>query len=232
MRTLPELLAHDIVVGRVSDTTQSTVGRVSDTTQSTVGRVSDPAQSTANRAEYLALAAEAQSQLRPEGFLELHFAAEIFRDTWRLNIMATVDESTFSEDFLETRSKYRDRLNTAVRRNTMELRRLQTDRYLNNRWNLGLPAPASARDVLRFEKTNPKPVEATGIRKNEPIPDTVQTAETRLHSQIEAEERRELAEFSHRTKVIPRNAPCPCKSGAKYKRCCGKDAPPLLNMAA
>jgi len=200
MRTLPELLSHDKVVG-------------------------DPA-------EYLALAAEAQSQLRPEGFLELHFAAEIFRDTWRLSHLETVDESTFSEEVLDTRRKYRDRLNTAVRRNTMELRRLQTDRYLNNRWNLGLPAPASARDVLRFEKTNPKPVEATGIRKNEPIPDTVQTAETRLHSQIEAEERRELAEFSHRTKVIPRNAPCPCKSGAKYKRCCGKDAPPLLNMAA
>ena len=110
MRTLPELLSHDKVVG--------------------------------DRAEFLALAAEAQAQLRPEGFLELHFAAEIFRDTWRLNIMATVDESTFSDDFLETRSKYRDRLNTAVRRNTQELRRLQTDRILNERWNLALPAPA------------------------------------------------------------------------------------------
>ena len=27
----------------------------------------------------------------------------------------------------------------------------------------------------------------------------------------------------------PRNAPCPCKSGEKYKRCCGKNAPPVLN---
>ena len=200
MRTLPELLSHDKVVG--------------------------------DRAEFLALAAEAQAQLRPEGFLELHFAAEIFRDTWRLNIMATVDESTFSEDFLETRSKYRDRLNTAVRRNTQELRRLQTDRILNERWNLALPAPASARDVLRFEKAKPIRPENNEIRKNEPIPDTVQTAESRLHAQIEAEERLELAEFAQRTKVIPRNAPCPCKSGGKYKRCCGKEAPPVLNTAA
>ncbi|NDJ10959.1 MAG: SEC-C domain-containing protein [Acidobacteriia bacterium] len=197
MRTLPELLSHDKVVG--------------------------------DRAEFLALAAEAQAQLRPEGFLELHFAAEIFRDTWRLNIMATVDESTFSEDFLETRSKYRDRLNTAVRRNTQELRRLQTDRILNERWNLALPAPASAKDVLRFEKAKPIRPENNQIRKNEPIPDTVQTAESRLHAQIEAEERRELAEFAQRTNVIPRNAPCPCKSGEKYKRCCGKEAPPVLN---
>ena len=201
MRTLPELLSHDKVVG--------------------------------DRAEFLALAAEAQAQLRPEGFLELHFAAEIFRDTWRLNIMATVDESTFSEDFLETRSKYRDRLNTAVRRNTQELRRLQTDRILNERWNLALPAPASAKDILRFEKAKPIRSENNEIRKDEPIPDTVppsiNEAETRLHAQIEAEERLELAEFAQRTKVIPRNAPCPCKSGEKYKRCCGKEAPPVLN---
>ena len=204
MRTLPELLSLDKVVG--------------------------------DRAEFLALAAEAQAQLRPEGFLELHFAAEIFRDTWRLNIMATVDESTFSEDFLETRSKYRDRLNTAVRRNTQELRRLQTDRILNERWNLALPAPASAKDILRFEKAKPIRSENNEIRKDEPIPATVQPsineAETRLHAQIEAEERRELAEFAQRTKVIPRNAPCPCKSGGKYKRCCGKEAPPVLNKAA
>ncbi len=214
MRTLPELLAHDTVAGRGSD----------------------PAQSAANRSEFLALAEEAQSQLRPEGFLELHFAAEIFRDTWRLNIMATIDESAFSEETLDARRKYRDRLNTAVRRNTMELRRLQTDRHLNNRWNLALPTPASARDVLRFEKTNPNPpaTEApkSEIRKSEPISDTVHTAESRLHAQIEAEERRELAEFAKRTKQIPRNAPCPCRSGDKYKRCCGKDAPPLLNIAA
>jgi len=31
---------------------------------------------------------------------------------------------------------------------------------------------------------------------------------------------------------IPRSAPCPCKSGEKYKRCCGKNAPPVLGKAA
>jgi len=30
----------------------------------------------------------------------------------------------------------------------------------------------------------------------------------------------------------PRNALCPCKSGQKFKRCCGKEAPPVLNRAA
>jgi uncharacterized protein YecA (UPF0149 family) len=31
------------------------------------------------------------------------------------------------------------------------------------------------------------------------------------------------------TTQIPRSAPCPCKSGEKYKRCCGKNAPPVLS---
>jgi hypothetical protein len=31
---------------------------------------------------------------------------------------------------------------------------------------------------------------------------------------------------------IPRNAPCPCNSGLKYKRCCGASAPPVLNGVA
>jgi hypothetical protein len=31
---------------------------------------------------------------------------------------------------------------------------------------------------------------------------------------------------------IPRNAPCPCRSGAKYKKCCGGPAAPERNRAA
>jgi hypothetical protein len=31
---------------------------------------------------------------------------------------------------------------------------------------------------------------------------------------------------------IPRNAPCTCGSGVKFKRCCGKGAPAVLNRAA
>jgi hypothetical protein len=34
------------------------------------------------------------------------------------------------------------------------------------------------------------------------------------------------------TPAIPRSAPCPCKSGQKYKRCCGKNAPPVLSTRA
>jgi uncharacterized protein YecA (UPF0149 family) len=38
--------------------------------------------------------------------------------------------------------------------------------------------------------------------------------------------------FCKPAEPTPRNALCPCGSGTKYKRCCGKDAPPVLNLAA
>jgi hypothetical protein len=34
------------------------------------------------------------------------------------------------------------------------------------------------------------------------------------------------------TLEIGRNAPCPCHSGQKYKRCCGRNASPILHQAA
>jgi hypothetical protein len=33
-------------------------------------------------------------------------------------------------------------------------------------------------------------------------------------------------------KQTGRNAPCPCGSGQKHKRCCGQNAPPVLTRAA
>src|SRR3569833_1400396 len=36
---------------------------------------------------------------------------------------------------------------------------------------------------------------------------------------------------THFQPVTARNAECPCGSGQKYKRCCGRDAPPLLLVA-
>lgn len=36
----------------------------------------------------------------------------------------------------------------------------------------------------------------------------------------------------HENSEVARNAPCPCGSGNKYKRCCGTNAPPVLGRAA
>jgi uncharacterized protein YecA (UPF0149 family) len=41
-----------------------------------------------------------------------------------------------------------------------------------------------------------------------------------------------LASNCEHAEAVPRSAPCPCGSGAKYKRCCGTTAAPVLNRAA
>jgi len=38
----------------------------------------------------------------------------------------------------------------------------------------------------------------------------------------------EEPESTH-SQQTPRNAPCPCGSGQKFKRCCGRNAPPVLH---
>jgi hypothetical protein len=40
------------------------------------------------------------------------------------------------------------------------------------------------------------------------------------------------ASFCYEPPAVPRNAPCPCGSAEKYKRCCGKNAPSVLQKAA
>ena len=42
----------------------------------------------------------------------------------------------------------------------------------------------------------------------------------------------EQAALSHTLAATPRNAPCPCGSGAKFKRCCGSQAPPSLHNSS
>ncbi|NDJ15433.1 MAG: hypothetical protein EBY17_30345 [Acidobacteriia bacterium] len=35
------------------------------------------------------------------------------------------------------------------------------------------------------------------------------------------------ADLKKQTQIVPRNADCPCGSREKFKRCCGKNAPPV-----
>ncbi|MBS1823993.1 MAG: SEC-C domain-containing protein [Acidobacteria bacterium] len=69
------------------------------------------------------------------------------------------------------------------------------------------------------------------IHHNSSLSSPVETDES--DESIESTEPAESAE-SHdtpQTHQTPRNALCPCGSGAKYKRCCGKNAPPVLSRS-
>ncbi|HVW09655.1 MAG TPA: SEC-C metal-binding domain-containing protein [Bryobacteraceae bacterium] len=58
-----------------------------------------------------------------------------------------------------------------------------------------------------------------------------QSSEPEETQRPEAAPRPEITKQSQFDPPTARNAECPCGSGEKYKRCCGKGAPPLLFAA-
>lgn len=179
-------------------------------------------QNEADRTRYSEIVASSEADLRPQGMLEIAFAASIVRALWRLEHQAGASEADIA------------RLENGMRRNTAELRRLQTDRHLKAQLGLDLPGLISAKDFLKWTREA-----ASRNLQNEPKSEIAQHIENTLHAEIGDEEKREMEEFTKRTQSkvhrmpvsVPRNAPCPCKSGQKYKRCCGRGAPPVYNLS-
>jgi uncharacterized protein YecA (UPF0149 family) len=101
-----------------------------------------------------------------------------------------------------------------LRRSLAELRKLQTERTL--REQADEQRKQNELDLMEalLEEINEDSIEENSFCKPAP-----QTAPQASDCEKPAEQ-------------TPRNAPCPCASGTKYKRCCGKDAPPVLNLAA
>ena len=190
-----------------------------------------------------------QTELQPNGALECYFAAEIVRAAWRLERYSPLGpqagpqaEISPASPSLQARAawlRYRDQTNLGVRRNLEELRRLQSDRYLQAHLGILLPGVASLKTLLpglKLPKKQAQP-EATN-QPDRPDPPTVADSEATLHAQLQEEERRELNEYfkdnpdetpeqAASPAPVPlrpatgRNALCPCNSGLKYKRCCG-----------
>jgi hypothetical protein len=141
-----------------------------------------------------------------------------------------------------------------------ELRKLQTERQLRSELNLDSDHAAliSFRDVVRdlsahtnwklarrrldgvetvekvLGKTMPQPPE----NKTSTDPPDTQRKETangdwvRFVNPPPVTRSVTTTGASANTAPIARNALCPCKSGQKFKRCCGRQAPPLLNLVA
>ena len=56
--------------------------------------------------------------------------------------------------------------------------------------------------------------------------------ETKIAALLTKEAELQSANPKIQTHSVGRNTPCPCGSGQKYKRCCGKGAAPIYNLAA
>ena len=191
-----------------------------------------------------------QTELHPNGDLECHFAAEIARTAWRMEHYQALGPAETAPDEARTAwQRYRNQMSLDIRRNLEELRRIQSDRYLQAHLGILLPGLASLKIVLPGLKL-PKQQPETANRPDKPESADIQRSETMLHTQIQDEERRQLAEFAKKQPqetpqpvaatpnlpspkpAAPRNAPCPCNSGRKYKVCCGHWSKSTLPKAA
>ncbi len=155
------------------------------------------------------------SELSPQGILEETFAIEIMGATWRLHRCRKVEASFTAEldpmidEKTEKAQKSVDRARAQshliLRRSLAELRTLQTGR-----------------------SSHPVKTEAPGSFCNPPEP-APQTPGSFCNPDAPAPAAPGSFCNSHAThpavsNKIPRNAPCPCRSGAKYKKCCGGPA--------
>jgi hypothetical protein len=190
-------------------------------------------------------------ELAPEGAVEETFALEIMGATWRLRRCRLIEEAfgrvedlnfdPMMDERTEKQQKSVDRARAQshliLRRSLAELRRLQTIR------NGPTPEPEPKQWALSWHPREGGPATETAypdgtiVYHNAPQPEVVPPTETAPPAAGSfcnpvSEPEPPAGSFCENPKMTPRNAPCPCGSGAKYKRCCGTDAPPVLNRAA
>jgi hypothetical protein len=208
--------------------------------------------------EYAQTLIKLMDELTPGNSVEETFATEIMGATWRLRRCRLVEES-FSfldnldldpmiDDRTEKQQKSVDRARAQshliLRRSLAELRNLQKGRTIQEQIRDQFPTPKSTPDAApanapanmdallalsesqlaeRFRDTGFDSFCTPGAPpppKPEPAPKTA-TSFCNPNGTLSA-----------MSNKIPRNAPCPCRSGAKYKKCCGGPAATAVNQAA
>jgi hypothetical protein len=154
-------------------------------------------------------------ELDPRGLLEAAVAEEIASATWRLRLCGQAEARL--GDFDDATDKQRRSIERArsashsvLHRNINQLRKLRTERPVKAPY-VPDPALTAAEQAIDSIMNCPEPDWNAIDRRN---------AEEKLASNCTA------------APQTPRNAPCPCRSGEKFKRCCGKSAPPVLGKAA
>jgi hypothetical protein len=185
-------------------------------------------------------------ELTPDGTLEETFAKEILGATWRLRRCRMVEEAFSSIEDLDfdpmmdertekqQRSVDRARAQShyILRRSIAELTKLQTERQLRNKIFPDAPPadrPETPEPVRRYTREELKAIakaDVDAIMAERALSSLCKPGETMPPSLQPA------TSFCKPEQQTPRNALCPCGSGNKFKRCCGTNAPPVLNRAA
>jgi SEC-C motif len=185
-------------------------------------------------AEYTKLSKALWKDLNPVGPVEQMLAVELVRAAWRLHRCAAAEAEDGAN--LATQAsvdRARASAHASMHRLLKDLRQFQSDRWLRA-------------ELLRegFDEAYIGIADAHRVIKGL-VDDSrlkSQTIQTELFGPVKqvgqaspvapavfaAGERNASPPIQSPTPAIPRNAPCPCNSGLKYKRCCGTTAPPVL----
>ena len=208
--------------------------------------------------EYAQTLIKLMDELTPEGEVEQTFATEIMGATWRLRRCRLVEEAFSYIDDLdfdpmidertEKQQKSVDRARAQshliLRRSLDELRKLQKVRTIHEQLadhkdlkpapqqsepNAGPPnmdalmALAEHQLAQRYRESglssfcNPAVGQVPDLPSTKSAPPAAPAPQPKTPAV---------------PRNTPRNAPCPCRSGAKFKKCCGNPAAPELNKAA
>jgi hypothetical protein len=185
--------------------------------------------------------------LAPTGPVEAFLVTELVRAAWRIrrcnNVEAGLIDSlsnpaldpmldSATSDTQNTLDRARSQAERGFQHSLDELRRVQTERQFRNE---SFPAGTdlSAFGSASFKQIIPA-LRAPGTSKR--ATDELEKIQREIEKQAAIAKQPAtpqppaVAHVPQPTTqpATPRNAPCPCGSGEKHKRCCGKNAPPVL----
>jgi SEC-C motif len=180
---------------------------------------------------YTEFCAAYEADLLPVGALEQTLAAEILHAGWRLRRCSTLE--TTGEHAQDSIDRARASAHRIFTRSVNELRKLQTEHQSRVKSDTGALGLASSLVLTQAQhaadKASVAAVEAELFGRR---------PERRCNS-MEFHEEPAAGDFAKQSQSAPpeavqtpRGAPCSCGSGIKFKRCCGKEAPPVLGRAA
>jgi hypothetical protein len=195
------------------------------------------------------------TELAPGGVLEQTFATEIMGANWRLrrcgilefDLARSADRAPDAQDAIQKSiDRARAQSHNILRRSLAELRKLQTERHARILMTPDGQVPTDlgltdSRQAVNSAAKSTQTIDAKRAAIETAIEEQWRTTEEEFNAFLD-----QGSSFCKPAKITttaagssfckspatPRNAPCPCGSGAKYKRCCGQNAPPVLNTPA
>ena len=184
-----------------------------------------------SQAAALALFATLTQQYKPATGAESDMIEMLAVHQWQQLRAFSIQQGLLKNAECKTEDAFRKEFANADR----DSRTAETFRYVattDSAFRLALRYAAEARLAFSSKLKELERTQAARDPQPDPDPDPPQPPETEPEPENQAEPKpaaQTAPEPGDRYPGTPRTALCPCESGEKYKRCCGRQAPPALN---